>query len=437
MQEKSWRQTYWAVWVANLITAAGMMSFLPFFPSLLEEMGIRDRDQVALWAGILFGAAPLSATFSSPVWGALGDRFGRRLMVLRAMLAIAFFVGSMYFARSPWTLLVLRISQGMFSGFIPPSITLVSISAPPDRQGRVAGDLQTALAIGAMIGPLVGGAMAAAGRGRQVFLLVAVAAGFSALLVWLLAREGPVSGSRSTVENSPARILKGAVRDIGEVLRQPVMRGAILLIYALQFGLGSTNPLLELHVRHLLQGAPDTAPGWFQWAVLLPGIDRAQDSGAVALGTSLLFTGMALANLLCLPLWGRLGDRIGHRRGLRIVALGSALGLFVQSFASSYEWLLCGRVIMGASMAGAGPLAFGLAAAEIAADKRGGAFGVVFSARTLAVASGGALGGWLSAWLGISGLLLGTALLLILVLGLFQSREIGQNAGNGQTRPPS
>ena len=34
-----WRRTYWTVWTANLVTAIGMMSFLPFFPSLLEEMG--------------------------------------------------------------------------------------------------------------------------------------------------------------------------------------------------------------------------------------------------------------------------------------------------------------------------------------------------------------------------------------------------------------
>ena len=71
-----WRRTYWTVWTANLVTAIGMMSFLPFFPSLLEEMGLRDRDEIQLWAGIAFGAAPLSATFMSPIWGALGDRLG-------------------------------------------------------------------------------------------------------------------------------------------------------------------------------------------------------------------------------------------------------------------------------------------------------------------------------------------------------------------------
>ena len=82
---ESWKRTYWSVWTANLITSIGMMSFLPFFPTLLEEIGLRDRESIATWAGILYGAAPLSAALMSPLWGALGDRYGRRLMVLRSM----------------------------------------------------------------------------------------------------------------------------------------------------------------------------------------------------------------------------------------------------------------------------------------------------------------------------------------------------------------
>ncbi len=67
-------------------------------------------------------------------------------------------------------------------------------------------------------------------------------------------------------------------------------------------------------------------------------------------------------------------------------------------------------------VAGAGPLAFGLAAAETAADRRGGAFGAVFSARALAVAVSAMAGGWLSSLTGIRGLFVvgGTMVLLSL-----------------------
>ena len=74
--------------MANLLAGIGMMSFLPFFPSLLEELGLSGRDEVAIWSGLIFGAAPLAATVASPLWGALGDRFGRKLMLVRSLLGI-------------------------------------------------------------------------------------------------------------------------------------------------------------------------------------------------------------------------------------------------------------------------------------------------------------------------------------------------------------
>ena len=51
-----WKRTFAAVWAANLVTAIGMQAFLPFFASHLEALGMRERDEVAMWAGLLFGA---------------------------------------------------------------------------------------------------------------------------------------------------------------------------------------------------------------------------------------------------------------------------------------------------------------------------------------------------------------------------------------------
>ena len=72
------------------------------------------------------------------------------------------------------------------------------------------------------------------------------------------------------------------------------------------------------------------------------------------------------------------------------------MALVLQASAPSYGLLLLGRLCMGVSFGGIAPLAFGLAAAETGAESRGGAMGTVFSARTLAVAIGGPLGGFLA-----------------------------------------
>ena len=415
----SWRRTYWTVWLSNLVTSIGMMSFLPFFPSLLEEMGVEDEALKRTWAGLIFAGAPLSATLMSPIWGALGDRFGRKLMVCRSMLAITFFVGGMYFVDSPAALFAMRLGQGLFSGFIPPSITLVSVSAPPERQGRVAGDLTTALALGGILGPMLGGWIAAAtAEHRTVFLFVAAASLASALLVALFAEE---DRSKRQVSEGPVSIgnaLRGTATDIAAVFANPTMRGAAGLIFALQFGLGAINPVLELHVRELLAGP--RLEGWSWIARFVPAIEPGNRASIETFATSLLFGGMAIVNLISLPVWGRYGDRVGHRPALLLCAIGSVISLGFQAAATLFGALLLARLAMGVALAGTGPLAFGLAAAEVSADRRGGAFGVVFSARTFAVAVGGATGGALSAVIGVRGLMVLAALLLLVALEGFR-----------------
>lgn len=406
----SWKRTYWAVWSANLVTSIGMMSFLPFFPSLLEEMGVTDPAAKQWWAGAVFAAAPLSATVMSPVWGALGDRLGRKLMVCRAMVAICLFVGGMYWARTPLELYLLRLGQGFFSGFIPPSITLVSVAAPADRQGRVAGDLTTALALGGMVGPMLGGWIATVtGSRRSVFLFVAAAALLSALVVALVAEEDARHRQRVEGRLSLRSTIGGTLRDLRGVFANPTMRGAALLIFALQFSLGAVNPLLELYVRDLVHHAP----AGFAW---IPGLARDDERAVETLATSLLFGGMAVCNLLSLPAWGRYGDRVGHRRALVLCAVGSIFAMGLQAAATVYVVLFVGRMLSGVAMAGTGPLAFGLAAAEIQAERRGGAFGVVFSARTLAVAVGGTVGGGLASLVGLRGLMVVAAGVLALAV---------------------
>jgi len=388
----SWKRTFRVIWLANLITSIGMMSFLPFFPSLLEELGVQDEASVRLWAGVLFGAAPLAATLMSPIWGALGDRLGRKLMICRAMLAIAIFVGGMAFAQGPWTLLVLRLGQGLFSGFIPPGITLVSVQAPADRQARVTGQLSTSLALGSMIGPLLGGWLSVVLGGHQaVFLVVGGAALCSALLVWFVAHED--LAAQGAQDTAPGRAVGHALSklksDVRSVLVHPALRATAFLVFAVQFGLGCSNPLLERLVAQLLQN--DSGGRVMELLAHLPLPQGGVDS-SVTLATAVAFGGMAFANLLCLSPWGRRGDRVGYPRAMGESAALSVLAIAIQASATSYGALLAGRLLLGAAVAGIGPLAFGLAAGEVEAGRRGGAFGVVFSARTAAVAVGGASG---------------------------------------------
>ena len=394
----AWSRTYWAVWFANLIAAVGMMSFIPFFPSVVEDLGVTDRGHVMLWAGACQGGAPLMAALMGPLWGAIGDRFSRKLMVIRSLGALALFVGLMGLARSPLELLGLRLAQGVFSGFLPPSITLVSVGVPKERQGRLAGNLQTAMAAGAIVGPLLGGFLVPRYGTDALFVAVAILTGIGTVVVALFAHEQRTEAEQAAAAKRDADaplglrpMLRTLARDLEALWQNARTRAVLVLLFVTQFGIGATNPQLELFVRDLTGAAREAAHEAL---------------------TGYVFTAVAVTNVVAMPLWGRYGDRVGHLRALILAALWSSGALVLNGLAPNYETMVATRVALAAGGAAIGPCAFALVAAETEEHRRGASFGAVFSARTFAMASSAVLGGLVAQATTIRGLFLLAGILM-------------------------
>jgi len=399
LPSRGWRRTFWVVFVSNLISGLGLSSFLPFFPTLLEELGMQDPHARAVWSGILFGAAPLSAAFSGPLWGSIGDRYGRKLMVVRSLLGLALFVGPMSFARSAWQLLFLRLLQGVFSGYMAPSLTLVSVAAPLDRQGSVTGWIQTASTVGTIVGPMLGAALLGAGGVSTVFAVTSLAAAASAMLVWLLAVEDPSRRARPGPLSLGA-VLRTSWSDVLALLANRSVRQAMVLYAGVHFALGATSPQMESFVELVWRG------------------EHARVEGL----TATLFSTLAVAAILATPVWGRLGDRFGHALALRIASALAALSLLLHALVPTYAWLFAVRLVFGICSPGASAAAFGLTATETEREQRGAAMGAVFSARSFAVSAGSFLGGALAAGLGLLGLFVVAG--AVIALGLVAGRRV-------------
>lgn len=392
-------RTFGAVWVANFLAALGMMAFIPFFPSYLRDhLGVAEGE-VAFWAGMCVGAAPIAAAIMGPIWGALGDRFGRKPMVLRALFGLSVFVGLMATARSPEVLFLYRIGQGVFSGFLPPSVTLVSLSYPAGRSGRVSGSLSAAMATGTMAGPILGSLFRQAYPPRYLFVVTALLAATAGLAVLLVAREPKGAGA---AKESSARVPLGSIfpdigRRLAAMMRRPRLRLGLLFLFFVQFGIGATNPLLELFVERL-------HPEW--------------TTDEVARHTAWLFTVMAICAMVTMPTWGRVGDQRGHGRVLLWAAAFSAVGLCVSGFATVFWTLLAGRTILGLFSSGLTPAAFGLVSEVIPREEQGAANGAVFSARAFALGIASWIGGALESVIGMRGLFFagGVGLALLAVL---------------------
>jgi MFS family permease len=130
-------------------------------------------------------------SIASPIWGVLGDRYGRKPMLIRSMLGGAITVGLVAIVQTPEEMLVLRFLQGATSGTIAAATSLVAAETPRSRVGWALGVVTSAVALGGAIGPVVGGLGAALYGLRVVFFGGGVLAVIALIPVIVIVRESP------------------------------------------------------------------------------------------------------------------------------------------------------------------------------------------------------------------------------------------------------
>jgi DHA1 family multidrug resistance protein-like MFS transporter len=164
--------------------------FLSIFIS--KNLGVHPGHDLDLWTAASASASGLSMAIASPIWGLLGDRYGRKPMLIRSMLGGALTVGLIYFARNPTELLILRFLQGATSGTVAAATALVAAETPRSRVAWSLGVVTSAVALGSAIGPVIGGLAAELVGLRLVFLGGGILLLISLVPVVLIVQESPM-----------------------------------------------------------------------------------------------------------------------------------------------------------------------------------------------------------------------------------------------------
>ena len=242
-----WRRTLYTVWLTQFIAVAGFSFVMPFIPYYIQELGVSDLKEAGLWAALVTSAQAISMALIAPVWGALADGYGRKMMVLRASFAGALVMSLMGFVTSVQQLVVLRFIQGLFTGTVPATTTLVASAVPRERCGMALGSLQTAIFLGVSLGPLLGGLFGDAFGYRASFWITAALLFFSGVLVAIFVHEDfqPAQESRA-----------GSGRSYRQALALVLASASLLAVFAsrilLRVGSRSLDPTLPLFVQTLL-----------------------------------------------------------------------------------------------------------------------------------------------------------------------------------------
>ncbi|HKW59731.1 MAG TPA: MFS transporter [Candidatus Dormibacteraeota bacterium] len=243
------------MWFAEFTAIFGFSFAFPFLPIFLHhDLGVAAGRDLDLWTAAAASSSGLSMAVASPIWGVLGDRLGRKPMLLRSMLGGAITVGLIFFAQNPTELLVLRFLQGATSGTVAAATALVAAETPRTRVGLALGVVSSAVALGGAIGPVVGGLAATVIGLRLVFLGGGVLLLTSLVPVVLIVRESPM-----VLQTGPRR---GA---LSLITGQPGLRRALAVLIGSQ-GLASVcnsgmQPLLVLRLLEMVTSGVSAASG--------------------------------------------------------------------------------------------------------------------------------------------------------------------------------
>lgn len=188
-----WRRNLVALWFAEFTAIFGFSFAFPFLSIFIsQDLGVSQGHDLDLWTAAAGSVSGLSMAIASPIWGVLGDRYGRKPMLMRSMLGGAITVGLIFFVQTPIQLVALRFIQGATSGTVAAATALVAVETPRQRVGWALGVVTSAVALGSAIGPVVGGLAAAAFGLRLVFLGGGILLLIAMIPVVMIVRESPL-----------------------------------------------------------------------------------------------------------------------------------------------------------------------------------------------------------------------------------------------------
>lgn len=276
------------VLAAVVVDVIGLGIVMPVLPALVTHLGHMDLAHATRVSGWLLAVFAIGQFFAGPVLGNLGDRFGRRPVLIASMAAFSLDYLLMAAAPTLAWLFVGRAIAGIAGATFGPAGAVIADTTPVERRGAVFGLLGAAFGIGFILGPALGGLSAAWGT-RAPFIVAAALAAANALAMAMFLPETLARENRRPFRLRDAHVI-GAFRPL--------------------FHAGNAAPLLI--AMFLWQLAHMVYPAtWSFWATAQLGWD------AKAIGWSLAFVGV-VATIVQGGLTGPAIARLGERRALLI-----------------------------------------------------------------------------------------------------------------------
>ncbi|MFD9891201.1 MDR family MFS transporter [Amycolatopsis sp. NPDC059027] len=272
----------------------------------------------------------LAGSVTAPVYGKLGDLFGRKRVLLVAL--VLFLAGSLAcgLAGSATTLIAARVLQGAGSGglFVSVGATIGELF-PPREGAKYFGWFSVCFAVASLAGPVAGGLLTELVGWRWIFLINLPIGGF-ALLAVATFLQLPKRRRDSPFDIAGVLLLGGAITGLTLLTPWSVPLGVVLAIAFVLAERRATAPVLPLRLfadrTFTLSTALSLLAGFaFLGSVNYLAVFLQKVAGADPATAGLLLVPMTLAVAVSSVVSGRLISRTGRYRWAPITSM--ALGL--------------------------------------------------------------------------------------------------------------
>jgi DHA1 family multidrug resistance protein-like MFS transporter len=338
---ENWQGNVWALALVVFTAFVGFQFFSPFLPLYVQQLGVTDQGQVAVWSGVLLAVTPGVSGLLGPLWGRLADRVGRKLMLIRSLAGFVVIIAAMGLVTSVYQLFIARMLQGVFAGFSVMAMAVASVSCPRDKVPVAIARVQSAQLLSAAVGPVAGGYVASHFGIRAAFIVTAGLCAVALIGLMVLFKEA----RPGEVAQRPPHL---PLREVFRLPHFPLVLGLLLICQFIDRGLAL---LIPLKVADLV------------------GVER------IAATSGLIISASAVCGTLSASVAGRVAQRWPIAQLLLLGCVAGGLPCALMAWADTWVQLLVLRFLVGFGMGAALTLAYSLGGQLAPSDTRGAAFG--------------------------------------------------------------
>lgn len=319
---ETWKRTVYISLVCVFCTSFGVSQLGPILPLYFHDLGVTTPEAMSLWSGLATGITFLIVCLAAPFWGRLADRKGRKITLIRSSFGMALCNVLIAFQTTPEGVVIIRLIQGLVSGFYSASITLIASESPIERTGWALGLLASANLAGSLIGPLLGGYIADTVGIRNDFIIVGILMGLAGVLATAFIHENYIP--KPNIEKLSISKLKEQIPEFSSIVALCVAS----FIYAIC--IMSLQPVISVYIKGIVPSNTENL--------------------AFIAGT--VFSAMGIAQLMSSSPLGKLVDKVGPRKVLVVSLIYVGLFNIPQAYVTDVYQLALIRFLQGFGLGG-------------------------------------------------------------------------------------